>query len=308
LTDSDHRSSPIELPSPVVSTSSPAGPLDVTAYLAGERAALVELLASLDPSEWASATECPAWSVKGVALHLLGDDLSLLSRQRDDATNSLELYAEQRPGLTFPELLNGFNDQWVEASRFLSEALIIEMLRLAGTWSADFYHGIDLGALGEAVGYFGATEPSPYWQITAREYMERWEHHHQIRRAVVAPELGGEYLAPAAAVAVRHFVARLPELDAPRSTSVTLEIPDSGVWTMRRTEDSWTLLDGAGEASDAALILDPERATVVLSRGLHRAEVTSAFTTSGDATLAERAVGAIAAMTSRDSRAEIRPS
>ena len=57
--------------------------LDVTASLMPERAALLELLRSLGASEWDQPTECPAWTVKGIALHILGDDVSLLSRQRD---------------------------------------------------------------------------------------------------------------------------------------------------------------------------------------------------------------------------------
>ena len=45
-----------------------------------ERAALLSLLEGLEPEQWSRPTECPLYSVKGVALHVLGDDLSLLSR------------------------------------------------------------------------------------------------------------------------------------------------------------------------------------------------------------------------------------
>jgi hypothetical protein len=203
--------------------------------------------------------------------------------------------------LSFRELLDGFNGQWVEASRFLSDALVVELLGLTGRWTAEFYTSIDLGSLGEPVAFFGATGPSPYWQIAAREYMERWEHHHQIRRAVDVPDLGGEFLHPAAEVALRHFVVHLPDLAAVPGTSITLEIPQTGIWTITRQEHQWTLFDGAAEISAAQLILDPALATVVLSRGLLRAKVASAFTTSGDTALAERVVAAIAGLTSRDS-------
>jgi hypothetical protein len=62
-----------------------------------ERSALVELLISLGPEDWARRTECPAYSVKGVATHLLGDDLSLLSRQRDQAVDGTTLLASDLP-------------------------------------------------------------------------------------------------------------------------------------------------------------------------------------------------------------------
>jgi uncharacterized protein (TIGR03083 family) len=273
----------------------------VTGLLAAERAALVALLTGLEPSEWRAATECPAWSVKGIALHLLGDDLSLLSRQRDNATNSLELYAEQHDGLTWRGLLCGFNEQWVDASRFVSDVLVVELLGLSGQWSADFYSSLDLEEVGEPVQFFGANGPSPYWQIVAREYMERWEHHHQIRRAVDAPDLGEPFLQPAADVAVRHFVAHLPDLETAPGTSIALTIPGTGMWTFTRGGDGWTLVDGATEDSDAQLVLEPVLATRVLSRGLPRVDTESVFMTSGNTALSERAVAAIAGLTSRDS-------
>jgi uncharacterized protein (TIGR03083 family) len=78
-----------------------------------ERDALVELLASLSPDDWTQPTECPAYSVKGIATHVLGDDLSLLSRQRDGAVQGLVYMAEELPGADFRTLLDAFNDQWV---------------------------------------------------------------------------------------------------------------------------------------------------------------------------------------------------
>jgi mycothiol maleylpyruvate isomerase-like protein len=85
---------------------------DVRGVLPRERAAFLELLTDLDDSEWEAPTECPAWTVKGIALHVLGDDLSLLSRQS---------YAE---------------DQWVHANQFLGPTLIVDLLRITGDWTA----------------------------------------------------------------------------------------------------------------------------------------------------------------------------
>jgi hypothetical protein len=66
-----------------------------------ERSALVQLLIGLGPEDWARPTECPAYCVKGVATHLLGDDLSLLSRQRDQAIDGTTL-ALHSSTTTFP--------------------------------------------------------------------------------------------------------------------------------------------------------------------------------------------------------------
>src|SRR5438477_1883271 len=150
-----------------------------------ERTALLALLEPLCAEDWARQTECPAYTVKGVATHVLGDDLSLLSRQRDGAENGLVQVAAEFPGAEIRTLLDTFNDRWVAAARFLSTELVVELLRLTGGWTASYYEGVDPAAPGEPVGFFGARgSSSPFWHAIAREYMERWVHHAQIRRAL----------------------------------------------------------------------------------------------------------------------------
>jgi uncharacterized protein (TIGR03083 family) len=167
-----------------------ASMLDVTPMLRPERASFLELLESLGVDDWNEATECPAYTVKGVATHVLGDDLSLLSRQRDAATSGLVLVAEEMPGADFRAILDTFNDGWVSIARFFSPAVLIDMLRVAGDRTAAFYESVDLAASCEPVLWFGSKgEASPYWQAIAREFMERWVHHSQIRRAVGLPSL-----------------------------------------------------------------------------------------------------------------------
>jgi uncharacterized protein (TIGR03083 family) len=158
-----------------------------------ERAALLELLGGLDARQWALPTECPAYSVKGIATHVLGDDLSLLSRQRDEAEQGTSLLAPELPGADFPTVLDAFNDRWVAAAAFLSTELLIELLRLTGEWTSRYYREVDPNAPGEPVGLFGASgSTSPFWHAIAREYMERWAHHSQIRRALGLRSLAEE--------------------------------------------------------------------------------------------------------------------
>ena len=151
-----------------------------------ERDALVEFLASLSSDDWSQPTECPAYSVKGIATHILGDDLSLLSRQRDGAVQGLVYMAEELPGADFRTLLDAFNDKWVIAARFMSPVLLVELLRLTGEWTVEYYESVDPLSTGEPVGLFGASpgSKSPFWQAIAREYLERWIHHSQIRRGL----------------------------------------------------------------------------------------------------------------------------
>ena len=70
-----------------------------------------------------SAAECPSYTVKGIAAHILGDDLSLLSRQRDGAPSGLALLARKGAGPDFRSMLNTFNDQWVAATDSLASPI-----------------------------------------------------------------------------------------------------------------------------------------------------------------------------------------
>lgn len=151
-----------------------------------ERAELIDLLSTLDEQQWTTSTECPAYSVKGIASHVLGDDLSLLSRQRDGAVQGLVLMAEQMPGADFRALLDAFNDQWVGACGFFSTPVLLELLDIAGQWTHRYYCDIDPTTPGEPVPLFGIPfdQQSPFWHAIAREYLERWAHHSQIRRAL----------------------------------------------------------------------------------------------------------------------------
>lgn len=172
----------------------PIGPDNLSPVLEAlepERTSLLDLLSGLSDSDWDLPTECPAYPIKGIASHILGDDLSLLSRQRDGATQGLILVAEKMPGVDFRTLLNAFNDQWVEAARFMSPPVLLELLRLSGEWSGTYYNEVDPASPGEPVPLFSPPpgEGSPFWQAIAREYLERLAHHGQIRRALGLPSL-----------------------------------------------------------------------------------------------------------------------
>jgi uncharacterized protein (TIGR03083 family) len=175
-----------------------------------ERSALLGLLDGLSPGDWGCLTECPEYTLKGVATHILGDDLSLLSRQRDGAEQGLSLLGSELPDADFRTLLDTFNDRWVAAARYLSAELLVELLRLSGEWTAEYYERVDPQALGESVGIFGAPqgESSPFWQAIAREYFERWIHHSQIRRALGLTSLADrQFLKPG--VEVVAAIARM---------------------------------------------------------------------------------------------------
>ncbi len=96
--------------------------------------ALVALLAELSPEDWARSTVCSRWSVKDITVHLLGGDISLLSRKRDAEQSSGE------PVKSWTELvalINKLNDTWVKAARRISPRLLCDLLRFTGRRSAN---------------------------------------------------------------------------------------------------------------------------------------------------------------------------
>jgi uncharacterized protein (TIGR03083 family) len=280
-------------------TTTPAGPVDVRSVLRTERALFLELLRGLDDAQWREPTECPAYEVKGVATHILGDDFSLLSRQRDAAENGLlRIWG---PGEDFRTVLDRFNDRWVETARFFSPALLVDLLEQTGQWTANWYDTTDPDALGEPVGFFGATSGSPYWQIAAREYVERWVHHHQIRRALALPDLDtDEILLPAVATVLRGCAAHLGSCDAAPGDMVSLTVDRLATWTLQRDTEAWLLLDGTPD--DVAiddLSIDRTVATPLYSRAMARRDIETVVTHNGFGDLAPRVRSGIAAIGAR---------
>lgn len=269
--------------------------LDVTPYLRPERAALIGLLRSLTDDEWAAPTECPAWDVKGLALHIAGDDLSLLTRQRDEATNPLVLYAADHPGLGFTDVLDGFNEQWVRGAAFLSPALVIALLELTGNQSADFYEAVGPATVsGEPVGFFAQHDrPSAYRHVIAREYAERFIHQAQIRRALGRPALDGEVLVGAGEVVTHALAAWVGDLPAPSGAAVVVDLGPAGRRALVPSGNGWTAGPEPGVVS-ATLTVAVEALVPWLSRGLDAREVRAAVSVAGDEVLGRAVLDRIA--------------
>jgi uncharacterized protein (TIGR03083 family) len=258
-----------------------AGRLDFRSLLDAERAELLNFLGDLGVADWAAPTECPAWSVKGVALHLLGDDLSILSRQRDGEPSRVAIEAGSDWRSLFVAL-DRHNEQWVAASSDFSVRLLVDLLRLSGEEAHRWYNTVDANLLGEAIPWVGP-EPAPYWLLCAREYLERWIHHSQIRRAVDRGEWFDErWVDAAVAVAVRGFPAGLAALPAPDGATVTLAVDGGPAWTVRQDDGSWRLYDGSPDKATVALRLDRPGAALLVSRGMTKAEVVERLKLEGD--------------------------
>jgi hypothetical protein len=63
---------------------------------------LVRLLSGLSAEEWQKPTVCAGWSVKDVALHLLGGEIGNLSRRRDGHAQSASISRWQEWSRSLP--------------------------------------------------------------------------------------------------------------------------------------------------------------------------------------------------------------
>ena len=203
----------------------------VTHLFPPERASLVELLSSLPAGQWQAPTVCPGWSVKDVALHLLGGDIDLLSRRRDGAAPA---DAPVQPA-SFQELvasLDRLNQTWVEATRRISPRLLCELLAVTGEATRRYLTSLDLFAVEESVSWI-RPGPVPNWLDVARQYTERWTHQQQIRDAVEVPGLKEPaFLAPVLATLVHALPRAFSDVSAAVGTTVEVMIPGGGGWVL----------------------------------------------------------------------------
>ena len=255
--------------------------------------ALLELFDGLSKDEWARPTAAAGWSVKDVALHLLGDEIGILSGQRD-------AFSEPQAGLEVWENLVAFinrrNGEWVQAARRISPRLLCELLRFTGEQANALFASLDPFALGGVVSWAGS-EPAPVWLDIAREFTERWHHQQHIRDAVGKPGCTQPYfLAPVLAA----FVYALPRtyrlVSAAPGTAISLRITgeSGGVWSVVREETGWQLFVGEADQPRAGIILPEETAWRLFTKGLSAAEARANAVLQGDRALAERALETIA--------------
>jgi Mycothiol maleylpyruvate isomerase N-terminal domain len=254
--------------------------VDVRGPLTAQRGRLLSLLASLDDAQWAAPTVAPHWLVKDIALHLLDVDLSWLAQDRDhDQSGVIPVPADHEE---FVRGLASRNQRWVDGTRVLSPRLVTSLLAWSGE-QLDAYLGTVELTRASSVYWAG---PVPLWFDLAREFTERWVHYRQIREAVLPAGDGqqpDEYLP----LVLRTFIWGFPHqyhAPAPPGTTIALEIPGIGAWTLARTAAGWILDEGQAAAPAASLRMSGEAAWRLLTGAPYDARQVEL---SGDPALAE---------------------
>jgi uncharacterized protein (TIGR03083 family) len=266
--------------------------VEVTHLFPPERASLLELLGSLDAGRWQAPTVCPGWSVRDVALHLLGDDIGLLARRRDG-------FAPVGAPAGWGELvawLDRMNQTWVEAARRISPRLLCELLAFTGEATRQCLAGLDPLALEGHVSWVGP-DPVPNWLDVAREYTERWTHQQQIRDAVGLPGLREPaFMAPVLATFVHALPRAFQAMPAPVGTTVEVVVAGEagGGWVLTRTPRGWRLAAGTASAPTARVALDADTAWRRWTKGIGRDAARAAVSVAGDPALGGRVLDAVA--------------
>ena len=244
---------------------------------------LLKLLISLEPEEWNKPTVCQGWSVKDVALHLLGGEIGNLSLRRDRHSVGTSIDGWEQ----LVAFVNDWNQQWVQTTRRISSPILIDLLELTGGQMCDCFRSLDPYAMGGPVSWIGP-EPAPVWVDMAREYTERWHHQQHIRDAVDQPGIKQpRYMAPV----LETFVLALPRTfrstSAPEGTTMTLTIKgESGCeWSIRREDGDWRLYQGAPEQPDAGVLIEQDIAWRLFTRGLSQDVAVQYINFTGDQTL-----------------------
>lgn len=91
---------------------------------AAENAAFMKLVRSLDPDDWSKSTDCPRWTVKDIAAHVLGAAEGLTSF----AEMRRQMSASRRRKAELGNQLNAMNQIQVEDRRHLSVDDLVERL------------------------------------------------------------------------------------------------------------------------------------------------------------------------------------
>lgn len=264
--------------------------VEVVPLFPDERAALLKLLRSLTPEQWASPTVCAGWSVKDVASHLIADDVGRLGWQRDGhSATRFESASLETFEADLRVFINRQNESWVEATRRLSPRIVIDLLEWTGRETQTLFESLKPNAMGLAVSWAGESE-SQNWFDLAREYTERWQHQAQIREAVGAPMLYEPRLfGPVIATIVRGVPHKMRSIEAPQGTHVRIVVkePNSAV-SIVREGGAWVLQQPVPAKADATVEMDGDTAWRVFMKNISLDEARGRATVIGDEALADR--------------------
>ncbi len=260
-------------------------PGDISKLFGLERGRLLDLLGSLEPTDWSRETPCPGWTVLGLVSHLVSGDLGMLSRHRDNYLGTQPPDGADEP--EFIEWLNELMQEWVSATRGLSPRVAIGLLTWSGPQMVEHFAAQDPMDRTAHVQWAG-TEPSPIWLNQVRELSEFWIHRQQILNALDREsDLRSDVLGPVFDGLRWAYPYRLASQMRPPGDTVTIDIsgPVAATWHVVVSELGWNFAEVPGNEV-ATITLSTDEAWRLLTNNLSP-ERQAALRTSGDSVLLE---------------------
>lgn len=246
---------------------------------------LVELLGSLGPAEWDLPTVAGTWQVRDVAAHLLDTALRKLSLARDGwFVEQVEIRSSQ----DLAALVNRMNREGVAVYRRLSPSVLVSLMQVACTASADYHESLDPFAPAAFAVSWAGQDRSPNWFDTARELTERWHHQQQIRLATGRPGLmTRELYYPVLDCFLRALPFAYRDVVRESGTRVRVDVSGDcgGAWEIERQEEDWRPAEPS-DAPHARVAIPQQIAWRIFTRGIGLDEAAASVSVSGDRELA----------------------
>lgn len=258
---------------------------DIAKLFALERERLLDLLARLQAPDWEHSSPCPAWTIRGLACHLLGEDLGLLARQRDDYHGTK---APTTVGPDFIAWLDNLQDEWVTATRRLSPHLVTDLLAWSGPQIVSMFAAQDLSSVSASV-FWAGPQPVPVWLEQLRDLSEFWIHRQQILQALGRPsDLRGDLVGPVLdglRWAYPHDL-RGAAVDDGDTVVITVTGPVARTWYLVFDRKDWRYATDPGERVAATLDVTTEQFWRLITNNLPAQEQAD-LATSGDKTVVQ---------------------
>jgi uncharacterized protein (TIGR03083 family) len=226
----------------------PLGPIDTSPLFKPLLGELLDVLRSLDASDWDRPTVAPAWRVRDVAAHLLDGDLRKIAVYRDGHFLPTDGPIESERDLT--RFINTINASGVSYAARLSPRLITDLLEITGGWVAGLVETLPLHDRSIFAVSWAGESISENWMDTGREYTERWHHQMQIRDATGRPRLlEPRWLMPLLDISVRALPRAYASIAAVPGTSVALDVygETTAAWSLLRSDSGWSIMQGQPE-------------------------------------------------------------
>ncbi len=258
---------------------------------------LIRLLRSLTADEWNESTIAKLWTVKDIAAHLLDTNFRTLSFGRDQ--HSLQPDKEINSYSNLVAYLNQLNADWVKASKRLSPRVLTELLEITGKQCSAYWKQADLYADAVFSVAWAGEQTSKNWFHIAREYTEKFIHQQQIREAVgkqgiLTKKLFYPFIDTFMRALPHTYKNVMASIDAVVKVTVTTDI--GGSWQIIQQQKGWVLSTTNTDSFTAHVMIDPQTAWKLFSKGMTPVEARSIVSIIGDEELGAVALTMLSVM------------